>query len=463
MHRLFLLLLIIVSHNFLLAQSESLTVSKTAFYLLNKKTNSFLIIDDSTVYYTLKSSAKKWQRHPYTFIGSNTSFQQFKELFKPISLSNGRIFFVYRGIGEVYELKNDTIKRIDHSFRHENQFNSSLFEYQNTVYAFGGYGLFTFKNIITYFNYSNKEWYELTTTKKPTARTSQYYQTQKNKLFIFGGNSIDERKVKFYNDCWEYNFIKNKWRNLGKLKATIFSNSLSSGPVASEKPLDIIVSFPDIWLVDVNHNQLIHYKNQLTPTIHEAYFDLTKQSVLLVKMLNAKLNFQVKNANLLFRDKLDVTPFYEANKQQSQSAFFIFLIVLTIFILLGGIFFFRFKKKNQEYISEPEEKKIRLHNNQLFIGDRIINNDLSLLELRILMKFIEYKKEPIDIIALNELFEDETTSLAAQKKRRETTLKTLREKLAFLLHIPQEEIFIESRADNDKRIKLFVINPDILV
>ncbi len=153
-HRLFLLSLITVSHIFLYAQSESLTVSKTALYLLNKKTNSFLVIDDSTAYFTLKASAKKWQRHPVTFIGTNTNFQQFKELFQPISYSNGRVLFIYKGVGEVYELKNDTIRRIDRSFRHENQFNNSLFEHQNTVYAFGGYGLFTFKNIITYFKYS---------------------------------------------------------------------------------------------------------------------------------------------------------------------------------------------------------------------------------------------------------------------------------------------------------------------
>jgi hypothetical protein len=107
-------------------------------------------------------------------------------------------------------------------------------------------------------------------------------------------------------------------------------------------------------------------------------------------------------------------------------------------------------------------KKIRLHNNQLFIGERMINNDLTLLEFRILMKFMEHQNEPIDIIALNELFEDETTSLAAQKKRRETTLKTLREKLAFFLSITHENVFLESRDKNDKRIKMFLINPDIL-
>jgi hypothetical protein len=79
------------------------------------------------------------------------------------------------------------------------------------------------------------------------------------------------------------------------------------------------------------------------------------------------------------------------------------------------------------------------------------------------MKFIENKNEPIDIIALNELFEDETTSLAAQKKRRETTLKSLREKLAFILNVSQENVFLESRDKADKRIKMFLINPDILV
>jgi hypothetical protein len=158
---------------------------------------------------------------------------------------------------------------------------------------------------------------------------------------------------------------------------------------------------------------------------------------------------------------LDVTPFYESSKH-SEPAVTFYLIVVTLFFLLGGIFLFRFKKKKQKAVYEPEVKKIRLHNNQLYIGERMINNDLTLLEFRILMKFIEHKNEPIDIIALNELFEDETTSLAAQKKRRETTLKTLREKLAFFLSITHENVFLESRDKNDKRIKMFLINPDIL-
>jgi hypothetical protein len=463
-HHLFLFSLITLSHIFLHAQSESLTVSKTSLYLLNKKTNSFLIIDDSTAYFTLRASAKKWQRHPFTFIGSNTSFQQFKELFQPISYSNGRVLFIYKGVGEVYELKNDTIQRIDRSFKHENQFHNSLFEFQNTIFAFGGYGLFTFKNIITYFNNTNREWYELITSKKPPVRKAQFYQLYQDRLFIFGGGMLDSGNVVHYNDCWEFSFTTNRWRKLGQMNSSFFSNLLGNGADVPDKPLDIIVSFPDIWLVDIFHNQLTHYKNQLTPAIREAYFDQSKQRVLLVKQQNAALSFQVSTSKQLFRDKLDVTPFYDASKQ-SQPAVSVYLIAVTLFFLLGGIilFFFRFKKKKQEVVYEPEVKKIRLHNNQLFIGERMINNDLTLLEFRILMKFIENKNEPIDIIALNELFEDETTSLAAQKKRRETTLKSLREKLAFILNVSQENVFLESRDKADKRIKMFLINPDILV
>jgi hypothetical protein len=460
-YRLIFYFLIMVSPIFLRAQSERLIVSKTAQCFLNKRNNQFLVFDDSINYYSIPANGKKWTKHHFTFLSTDLDLEQFKDKFKPISLQNGSILFVYNGVGEVYELKDDTLQRIDHSFKHENQFGHALFEYQNKIYAFGGYGLFTFKNILTYFNLTNKEWYELTASKKPEPRTGAFYQLTHDKLFVFAGLSIEGRNVTNFNDCWEFSFASNQWRKLGQMITSVFLNSLANGAVIAEKPLDIIVSFPDIWLVDIYNNQLTHYKNKLAPTIREAYFDRGKQHVLLVNHQNQELSIQVTNANQLFQEKMNVIPFYEARTTPTA---FVYLIAITLFFLLGFIIliFFRFKKKKHVKVSESKFKKIRLHNNQLFIGERLINNDVSLLEYRILMKFIEHKNEPIDIVALNELFEDETTSLAAQKKRRETTLKSLREKLAFFLNTSQEHVFLESRDLTDKRIKKFVINPDIL-
>ena len=138
-------------------QSQELQNIHSQRIFLNKKENSFLLFDDSTYYFEYKIAKKKWEKHPYIFQGE-CSFTEFQKVFIPLSMENGEIYFVYRGVGEVYGLKNDTLKRIDKSFRHENQFSGNLFTHKNKIFCFGGYGLFTTKNFISYFNVKFKEW-----------------------------------------------------------------------------------------------------------------------------------------------------------------------------------------------------------------------------------------------------------------------------------------------------------------
>ena len=104
-YRSFFFFLIIVSPIFLRAQSERLIVSKTAQCFLNKRNNQFLVFDDSINYYSIPANGKKWTKHHFTFLSTDLDFEQFKDKFKPISLQNGSILFVYNGVGEVYELK----------------------------------------------------------------------------------------------------------------------------------------------------------------------------------------------------------------------------------------------------------------------------------------------------------------------------------------------------------------------
>jgi hypothetical protein len=79
-----------VSPIFLQAQSERLTVSKTAQCFLNKSNNQFLVFDDSIYYYSIPANGKKWAKHQFTFISDEFKFEQFKDIFRPISLNNGR-------------------------------------------------------------------------------------------------------------------------------------------------------------------------------------------------------------------------------------------------------------------------------------------------------------------------------------------------------------------------------------
>lgn len=458
-YRLIFLLLIMVSPIFLQAQSERLTVSNTAIYCLNKKTNSFLVFDDSTFYYSKLAAAKKWKKHPFIFKGDHTNFETFKESFRPISLSNGRLFFVYKAIGEVYELKNDTLQRIDHSFKQENQYHHSLFEHNNRIYAFGGYGLFTFKNILVYFDDVSKEWFEVITPIKPPARAAQFYQYNKGVLYVFGGVYSDGLHPITRHDCWAFHFNTQKWQKIGNVNLEFYRLHIDGGSFKEHLPYDISFNYPSFQMVDIEKNEFEDYENTSIQHIKFAFFDLTKKHLLLEKMsTNSIVLYTISTAEVLTK-KNGTSPFLDVKiDQHSNIKIYLFVLLLMVLLCIGLIIVVKRKRKNQE----TKQLTIRIQDSQILIGNRSINNDLTLLEFRILSKFISLKEKPMDIITLNELFEDETTSLAAQKKRRETTLKTLREKLAFFLNISQEQVFLESRDLTDKRIKKFVINPDIL-
>ena len=68
-------------------------------------------------------------------------------------------YLISKGLGLVYTFNNNEISRIDNSFDHRNKYLSSLFAYQNRIFSFGGYGLFTDKNNIIYFDDDAKEWF----------------------------------------------------------------------------------------------------------------------------------------------------------------------------------------------------------------------------------------------------------------------------------------------------------------
>ena len=459
-HRLFLLAQITVSHIFLWGQSEQLFVPNNSPYCLNKKTNEFVVFENAHTYYTKTPSAKSWQQHAYTFVGDNTTFDVFKELYRPITLSNGRLFFVYTGIGEVYELVNDTLKRVDHSFKHENQFGHSLFEHNNRIYAFGGYGLFTFKNLLLYYDDVSKEWLQVNTPVKPTERAKQFFQLTKNDLFIFGGGYVDNNKLIPRKECWKFNFALNKWSKIGQIEKNTFQLHFFNGSDKVELPLEISVSYPTAKVIDIPNNKILYFENSLYQKIAYAIFDNSKKHLLLEKRTkNALIFFTLAKEQVLQR-KIEETSLFEVETSEQASILLIgFLVIILITSVV--VMFWLYRKKRHKTEKEVP-LTLKLKNNNIYIGERMINNELTLLEFRILKKFIELKDTPIDIVALNELFEDENTSHAAQKKRRETTLKTLREKLAFFLSITQENVFLESRDKNDKRIKMFNINPDIL-
>jgi hypothetical protein len=67
-------------------------------------------------------------------------------------------YFVHSGGGVVLFYDGTSLKRVDDSFYHQNQYGGKSFVYQDDLYLFGGQGLFTAKNILTRYDKKLREW-----------------------------------------------------------------------------------------------------------------------------------------------------------------------------------------------------------------------------------------------------------------------------------------------------------------
>ena len=81
-----------------------------------------------------------------------------------LEISNTKLVFkkntpylVSLGSGMVWELTNDSIKRIDNSFDHKMSYRSDIFVKNDTIFKFGGYVFWSARNFFTYFSETTNE------------------------------------------------------------------------------------------------------------------------------------------------------------------------------------------------------------------------------------------------------------------------------------------------------------------
>jgi hypothetical protein len=146
----------------------------------------------------------------------------------PICTENGSYYFIDVGIGNVYKLVNDTLKRIDKYFHHNNQFGGTIFTYKNRIYCFGGQGPFTFKNMITSFDENMQEWFSVDYAAEqllPKSRANCISQINENDLYIAKGQNVtaEHPSKKSLQDVWCFNLVTKKWKNLGQIQDTTIS------------------------------------------------------------------------------------------------------------------------------------------------------------------------------------------------------------------------------------------------
>ncbi len=81
-----------------------------------------------------------------TFLQENIIFAEDIYRLDLVPSNDSQKFFIANGGGVVLKYENDTLQRIDQSYRWRSRYNSLVAAANDTIYLFGGYGEFTFYN-----------------------------------------------------------------------------------------------------------------------------------------------------------------------------------------------------------------------------------------------------------------------------------------------------------------------------
>lgn len=186
----------------------------------------------------------------------------FPEAFQAV-FADSTLYFVQRSGGLVYQLEGDSLRRIDHSFNHKMQINSTIFARNDTLMRYGGYGFWSARNFITYFSQASREWELLA----PTGSTEvplgvQLAQITQNEDHIWVFNGIAQDPVNPlltfpYSKAWQFDTGARRWEEMG-----VMSHNFHSAFTFAHMGDRILYGMPnsnDMVVADPGQNRLTYY------------------------------------------------------------------------------------------------------------------------------------------------------------------------------------------------------------
>jgi hypothetical protein len=447
---------------FLNAQSKTLQLNTTDIQIgIDYNSKNYIVFNGFDFFYTKSFYAQEWKitKYKHNELPDTKNF--------PYNYFNvkGKNYIVSKGCGEVYEFRNDSIVRIDNSFQHKNQFESCTFVYKDEIYYFGGYGLFTFKNILTKFDFKTKEW-ELVKYNDyeniPEPRQNALSFLKGDFLYIISGYTEDYETnqttgaSKILNDIWKLNLKSKQWSFIGNInpqKELLFNFDGCSSYQTENK---MICDNNRLFEFDFENNTLKFSdpKDKYLFSYCEKYNNLTNEIIyILINADESNKNIKIVVEN--FKDYK--TNFTNTEKLISNNTFiYILYIVFAIFVPLVFYIFQKRKKINKEDIYL---NCITIKIDNFYHKEKVINN-LTIIESDLLKFFFNHYNTPIQ---MNEVVDfiskNDATSYNTLTKKKDTILNSLKQKLAFILDISEDDLFIYQKNKEDKRIKEIQLNP----
>ncbi len=370
-----------------------------------------------------------------------------------------KTYLVHDGCGPVLEFRNDSIVRIDNSFLHQNQYYASHFIYNKEIYFFGGYGLFTTKNILTKFNFITGEWIEVQTlgSNKIESRAAPFSYLKENNFYVFGGTTKDldhipEKKI-VENFIWKLYLPKMQWFCIGKYNPILQTINPTSNVLLNGNLLFISTTYFEI---NESENKLYKYEQKYFPNIQYCYLEENK--IVGVFQNNYLKYFDIVNIKYV-RGKLKANYFFISTLKQNNNLKNALLFFMLSFILVLILFF----RKKIKAILKPFNGIVYIEKKQIFVYKRkpILFEENEKIVLTYLLNNLN---QFISLNELNQLFEknNQLETISATVKRREQAVSSLLIKASKITGIEEKNLILERRNVEDKRIKDILLLPYLL-
>ncbi len=369
-------------------------------------------------------------------------------------LIKNELYIISNGAGPVFKLDQNSFIRIDNSSLHKNQFGGARFVYNDKIHIYGGYGFWSFKNFITFFDENIKQWDIFYNNSKylPPGRWKPIYNLLDDKLYVFGGRSGSAGTInqdESFSDIFYFDLINKEFISLGYINKKLKTKySLFSQPKLDD----------NIFLIDNDNLTRINFNSLKATNYYQKNFFLGIDNKFPTFIKGQKL-FYISNINgtkyLKFFDLKSIDNNFEnetfsllaENNEISveQYIFFGFFIALVFWIILKMFSFKDFIKGLILY----DENRVYFNNESV----SITSNEQSL---------ISYLSENpfITVPQVNRIISDQQFAKSHFTSLRNKLVGDLNEKLFILTK--NEKCIIETKLPKDNRLKAYKADSSII-
>lgn len=347
--------------------------------------------------------------------------------------------YFFGGFNEVYKFEGDSLKRIDNSVDSRVTINAYLFKLNDTVIKYGGYGFWSQRNFMYYFDTTSFEWeiYRINYESNLEGSFAGYLNSNNESIILYGGRMVNPNKRIEENPSKEvvlYKIKDRKLEKLGNLKFEIFNKQ----HLCSTKNLSFFYDDEFFYKIDPLQNKIHKYYK---PTIfHQKIFNSSFDEENNVFKINKILNNTGSRENVILDGGFLTSPIDEFELYKTPINKLIYSPLLLIFVI-----FFIIYKKNKTILSET----YFIHNKSKYDFDI---EDLNVLRQLVIQNEIQFN-DVMRSYQKSSLSHGHNTRVSNEK------LDKLSIRLKSIFKLKDQPI-LKKKSDVDKRQKIIVLSKE---